>query len=110
MLGAVCDILVEGRHLAEGRALDHFVEGVMGIFLGCSQTPLTMAADLGKLSCLKVLLDHGANPDKEIDNLFGQRSTALEFAAFRGHERCVRILLEKDARQVDNNNNNNNNK
>ena len=101
LLGAVCDILVEGRHLAEGRALDHFVKGFMEIFLGCSQTPLTMAADLGTLSCLKVLLDHGANPDKEIDNLFGQRSTALEFAAFRGHERCMQVLLEKGARQVD---------
>ena len=62
LLGAVCE------NLAEGRALEYFVEGFQTDSYDGEETPLMVTAHGGKLSCLKVLLDQGANLDKEIEN------------------------------------------
>ena len=101
LLGAVCDNLAGDRHLAEVRALDHFVNGRQTNFYSKPETPLMVAAWTGKLSCMKVLLDHGANPDKELERIPYKGYAALALAAMYGHEGCVRVLFDYGAPKLD---------
>ena len=64
-------------------------------------TPLGLAAFLGGPGTVRVLLDHGADPDDDADNQFGIRPVNAAAAA-HDHE-TLRLLLEAgadpDARQ-----------
>jgi ankyrin repeat protein len=53
---------------------------------------LVHAARCGSADAVKVLLQHGANPNQ------GSRALALHEAAAFGHERCVDVLLDAGAR------------
>jgi ankyrin repeat protein len=58
-------------------------------------TPLGLAAFLGGPETVKVLLDHGADPDDDADNQFGVRPVNAAAAA---HDReTMRLLLEAGA-------------
>ncbi|OWM89299.1 putative E3 ubiquitin-protein ligase XBAT31 [Punica granatum] len=54
------------------------------------QTPLMLAAMHGKISCVKKLLDAGANVLK-FDSLNGR--TCLHYAAYYGHSDCLKAIL-----------------
>ncbi|KAK4764474.1 hypothetical protein SAY87_013912 [Trapa incisa] len=54
------------------------------------QTPLMLAAMHGKISCVKKLLDAGANVLK-FDCLNGR--TCLHYAAYYGHSHCLQVIL-----------------
>jgi ankyrin repeat protein len=64
-------------------------------------TPLGLAAFMGGADTVRVLLDHGADPDDDADNQFGVRPVNAAAAA-HDHE-TMRLLLEAgadpDARQ-----------
>ncbi|KAM7258896.1 hypothetical protein ACFE04_014637 [Oxalis oulophora] len=54
------------------------------------QTPLMLAAMHGKISCVKKLVEAGANILK-FDSLFGR--TCLHYAAYYGHADCLQAIL-----------------
>jgi serine/threonine-protein phosphatase 6 regulatory ankyrin repeat subunit B len=56
-------------------------------------TALMSAAQNGHESCVRVLLEANADPNKAKSN----GPTALMLAAQNGHESCVRVLLEAGA-------------
>jgi ankyrin repeat protein len=58
-------------------------------------TPLGLAAFLGGSDAVRVLLDHGADPDDDADNQFGVRPVNAAAAA-HDHE-TMRLLLEAGA-------------
>jgi uncharacterized protein len=58
-------------------------------------TPLGLAAFLGGPDVVRVLLEHGADPDDDADNRFGVRPVNAAAAA-RDHE-TMRLLLEAGA-------------
>ncbi|CAH0728375.1 unnamed protein product, partial [Brenthis ino] len=59
-----------------------------------TETPLHVAASLGSASCMKLLLDAGA----DVRAAFGPgRATALHLAAVDGHAECAILLLEHGA-------------
>nr|BAG60972.1 unnamed protein product [Homo sapiens] len=60
---------------------------------GVPGTPLRLAASYGHLSCLQVLLAHGA----DVDSLDVKAQTPLFTAVSHGHLDCVRVLLEAGA-------------
>ncbi|KAM7045841.1 ankyrin repeat and SOCS box protein 12 [Molossus nigricans] len=60
---------------------------------GVPGTPLRLAAAYGHLSCLQVLLAHGA----DVDSLDIKAQTPLFTAVSHGHLDCVRELLEAGA-------------
>ncbi|XP_047392565.1 ankyrin repeat and SOCS box protein 12 isoform X1 [Sciurus carolinensis] len=60
---------------------------------GVHGTPLRLAASRGHLSCLQVLLAHGA----DVDSLDVKAQTPLFTAVSHGHLDCVRVLLEAGA-------------
>jgi len=57
------------------------------------QVPIHYAAKKGKLECIKVLLEYGADIHYEDDEC----ETAITLASFFGHTECVRYLLEQGA-------------
>jgi ankyrin repeat protein len=57
------------------------------------QTLLHLSASLGFESLLKILLEHGVDPNLSDANGF----TALHFATLYGHVQCVRLLVRKGA-------------
>ena len=63
--------------------------------------PLYIAARKGHADCVRLLLQHGANPDalNEAESYAreGGDETALHTAAQKGHAECVRVLLEHGA-------------
>ncbi|XP_045538000.1 transient receptor potential channel pyrexia isoform X1 [Papilio machaon] len=59
-----------------------------------TETPLHVAASLGSDSCMKLLLDAGA----DVRAALGPgRTTALHLAAVDGHAECARLLLDHGA-------------
>ncbi|XP_077190522.1 ankyrin repeat and SOCS box protein 3 isoform X2 [Paroedura picta] len=56
-------------------------------------TPLFIAAQYGKLECLRILISHGANVNCRAKD----RATPLFIAAQEGHGMCVELLLSKGA-------------
>jgi ankyrin repeat protein len=58
-------------------------------------TPLGLAAFMGGADAVRVLLDHGADPDDDADNQFGVRPVNAAAAA-HDHE-TMRLLLEAGA-------------
>lgn len=57
------------------------------------QTPLHIAARLGNVDNVVLLLQHGAKPDATTKDLY----TPLHIAAKEGHEEVASVLLEHDA-------------
>lgn len=64
------------------------------------RTPLSLAAEKGQLSLVRLLIEAGVGPDTR-DNRHGL--SALARAAFQGHQEVVKLLLQKgaDAGDVD---------
>ncbi|XP_053129689.1 ankyrin repeat and SOCS box protein 12-like isoform X2 [Hemicordylus capensis] len=60
---------------------------------GVPGTPLRLAASMGHVRCLEVLLAHGA----DVDSLDVKAQTPLFTAVSNGHLDCVRALLEAGA-------------
>lgn len=68
---------------------------------GCHRTPCMLAAQLGKVNILRILLDNEAEIDYQ--NVDGK--TALMYAVrsfihnrpFPGYEHCIKLLLERNA-------------
>ncbi|XP_078496232.1 ankyrin repeat and SOCS box protein 12 [Lissotriton helveticus] len=60
---------------------------------GVPVSPLRLAATLGHLRCLEVLLSHGA----EVDSLDVKAQTPLFTAVSAGHLDCVKVLLKAGA-------------
>lgn len=59
-----------------------------------TETPLHVAASLGSVECVKLLLNHGA----DVRVQFGDaRSTPLHLAADEGSAECTRLLIESGA-------------
>ncbi|XP_050675090.1 transient receptor potential channel pyrexia isoform X2 [Leptidea sinapis] len=59
-----------------------------------TETPLHVAASLGSASCVKLLLDGGADVRASMG---AGRATALHLAAVDGHAECARLLLDHGA-------------
>jgi ankyrin repeat protein len=57
------------------------------------RTPLSYAAEVGKLRITRLLIDHGA----EVDSGDNKLRTPLEHAAFKGHKAVAKLLIERDA-------------
>ena len=57
------------------------------------QTALHIAARLGAVDCMLLLLENGANPDAATIEQY----TALHIAAKEGHEDVVQLLLDRGA-------------
>lgn len=57
------------------------------------QTPLHIAARLGNVDNVVLLLQHGASPDATTKDLY----TAVHIAAKEGHEEVILALLEHGA-------------
>lgn len=57
------------------------------------QTPLHIAARLGNVDNVTLLLQHGASPDAVTKDLY----TPLHIAAKEGHEEVASVLLEHGA-------------
>lgn len=66
-----------------------------GFVLQEQQTPLHIAARLGNVDNVVLLLQHGASPDATTKDLY----TPLHIAAKEGHEEVVAALLEHGASQ-----------
>ncbi|NXD61947.1 ASB12 protein, partial [Eolophus roseicapillus] len=60
---------------------------------GIPRTPLCLAATLGCVQSIRVLLAHGA----EVDSLDVKAQTPLFVAVRNGHRECVKVLLEAGA-------------
>ena len=66
------------------------------MLLVCSQeqqTPLHIAARLGNVDNVVLLLQHGAKPDSTTKDMY----TPLHIAAKEGHEEVASVLLEHNA-------------
>lgn len=59
------------------------------------QSPLHIAARLGNVDNVMLLLQHGAPPDSTTSDLY----TPLHIAAKEGHEEVVQALLDQGANQ-----------
>ena len=59
------------------------------------QSPLHIAARLGNVDNVVLLLQHGALPDSTTQDLY----TPLHIAAKEGHEEVAQVLLEHGANQ-----------
>lgn len=64
-----------------------------GMFLRHEPTPLMAAAQVGSREIVELLLDHGADPDRELPLW----PTALSIACYRGDRPMVELLLERGA-------------
>ena len=60
------------------------------------RTPLHAGAITSESRCLQVLINAGANINKQC-GLRGENKTALHFSAEHGHESNIKILLSADA-------------
>ena len=63
------------------------------LYLQEQQTPLHIAARLGHVDNVSILLQHGASPDAVTKDLY----TPLHIAAKEGHEDVAAVLLERSA-------------
>ena len=74
------------------------VKGLLKVFVICvqeQQTPLHIAARLGSVDNVLLLLQHGASPDA----LTKDQYTPLHIAAKEGHEEVASVLLDYGASQ-----------
>lgn len=60
-------------------------------------TPLGNAAEAGSIESIKLLLEHGANPNTRSANSFGDRPTALMAIATTGNMEVLHLALDKGA-------------
>lgn len=58
-----------------------------------NETPLLVAARIGDIKAITILLDHGADIRRSND----LRQTSLMLAAQKGDEACVQLLIERNA-------------
>lgn len=66
---------------------------------GLGGNAITAAAEAGDLNTLRVLLDHGGNPDSTTHIVeSGSGASALMIASQMGHIDCVKLLLERGAK------------
>jgi hypothetical protein len=59
---------------------------------------LALAAQLGQAEVVRVLLDAGEDPNRHNPDGFHSHATPLHHAAVAGHDRVVRLLVERGAR------------
>jgi ankyrin repeat protein len=64
------------------------------ILQSLSETPLLLAAELGKEKIVKTLLERGANTDAQNDSGVSPLHKAVKY----GHENIVKLLLAKGAK------------
>ncbi|HEY3840666.1 MAG TPA: ankyrin repeat domain-containing protein [Bryobacteraceae bacterium] len=81
--------------LAEDPALANRVSNYVTYYLG-SGAPLKNAAATGHIDIVKVLLEHGADPNLREEGI-APRGHALYSAAANGHHEIARLLLEHGA-------------
>jgi ankyrin repeat protein len=66
---------------------------------GLGGNAVTAAAEAGDLKTLRVLLDHGGDPDSKTHIVeSGSEASALMIASQMGHIDCVKLLLERGAK------------
>jgi ankyrin repeat protein len=66
---------------------------------GASGNAVTAAAEAGDLKTLRMVLDHGGNPDSTTHIVeSGAGASALMIASQMGHIDCVKLLLERGAK------------
>jgi len=88
-LARVKELLAQDRTLAN--RLDPYVT-----YYPCSGSPLRNAANAGHLEIVKLLLEHGADPNLPEPGM-APRGSALYVAAAAGHHEIARLLLERGA-------------
>lgn len=88
-IGRVRQLLAEDASLAN-RVGDHG-----GYYLGAG-TPLQNAAATGRMDIVKLLLEHGADPNLPEEHI-APRGRALYAAVYSGHYEIAHLLLEKGA-------------
>ena len=88
-LARVRELLVQDPTLAN-RVGDHG-----GYYLGAG-TPLQNAAATGRMDIVKLLLEHGADPNLPEEHI-APRGRALYSAVYSGHYEIAQLLLEKGA-------------
>jgi uncharacterized protein len=88
-LARVRELLAQDPTLAN-RVGDH-----SGYYLGAG-TPLQNAAATGRMEIVRLLLEHGADPNLPEEHI-APRGRALYSAVYGGHHEIARLLLEKGA-------------
>lgn len=89
------DVARVWRLLAEDPSLANRVSDYV-TYYPCSGSPLRNAAEAGHLEIVKLLLDHGADPNL-CEERIAPRGHALYAAAAHGHYEIARLLLERGA-------------
>jgi ankyrin repeat protein len=71
------------------------IGGHEGYYLGAG-TPLSNAAAAGRMDVVRLLLDHGADPNLP-EEQFAPKGKALYSAVYHGHHEVAQLLLERGA-------------
>jgi ankyrin repeat protein len=93
--GADADSIVEAAGL--GR-LDEVRAKLAGATAEERHFALALAAQLGRLECVRALLDAGENPNRYNPSGGHAHATPLHQAVYAGHEEVVQVLVQRGAR------------
>ncbi len=62
-----------------------------------SASPVMVAASMGDVASLQILLSAGASPEAQLETGLAEQASALMLAAGQGHDAAVRLLIEHGA-------------